>query len=75
MFITNNSAMEKRIPVSNKPFKRLDRETGKWVDVPATPTPKAEYKEYASRKGFKRKGYNCVSEFTSKSKRNNSNKF
>lgn len=45
------------IPQSNRPFKRLDRATGKFVDVPATPTQKAVIKEFPSRKGYKRKGF------------------
>lgn len=44
-------------PPSNKPYKVKDKDTGLWVTVPATPTPKHVQKVYPSRRDYKRKGY------------------
>ena len=47
----------KQRPISNRDYKIKNRETGLWELVKATPTPVAEFKVYASRTQYKRKGY------------------
>jgi hypothetical protein len=42
---------------SNRPFKKLNRVTGKWESVPATPTVKEVANVYVSRVDFKRSGF------------------
>ena len=42
---------------SVRPYKKLNRETGKWINVAATPTPKEVANTYISRVDFKRTGF------------------
>jgi len=42
---------------SNRPFKKLNKLTGKWENIPATPTAKEVANVYVSRVDFKRSGF------------------
>ena len=42
---------------SVRPYKKLDKATGKWITVAATPTPKEVANTYISRVDFKRSGF------------------